>query len=350
MNFGRLHFIAFCAMIAFAEMLTAPDAVFAQTSKDAETVMTVTLSTVRMGILQNTLEAHGKATPRDDVVVATDIAGVNILGLYAEEGDSVEKGQELARLDPASLQFALDSLLADLAKTKMELNRARELQKANAISREILDQREAAHLVLLAEVADARLRLQKTVIVAPASGVIYQRDAIIGEVTQTNQPLFRIAARGEIELEVAVPETFAHAITLETPVEASLAGDTEKKPANVRMISPRIDPLTRTANVRLIFPAPSFIPVNTFCTALFSLPPKDGLIAPATAILRDAQGTYAWLIRDDNTIERRNVTIVARNGGFMLIEGLEKNQRIVTRAGAFLQEGDLISPASETKQ
>lgn len=329
---------------------TPTSSVFAQTPENAETVMTVTLSTVRIGTLQSTLEVHGKAIPRDDVIVATDIGGINILELYAEEGDHVEKGQELGRLDPASLQFALDSLLADLAKAKMELGRARELHKANAISREILDQREAAYLVLQAQVADARLRLQKAIITAPASGVIYQRDAIVGAITQTDQSLFRIIARGEIELEVVVPETFAHSITQETPVEASLAGDAEKRPAHVRIISPRIDPLTRTANVRLSFPAQSFIPVNTFCTALFLLPAKKGLIAPATAVLQDAQGAFVWRVEGDNTIARSNITIVARNGSDMLIEGVNENQRIVTRAGAFLQEGDRISPANETEQ
>ncbi len=346
MNLRRL--IIACMTIVLAGTLSG--GAFAQTAKDVETVMTVTLSPVRAGTLQTTLEVHGKAVPRDDVAVATDIAGVGILELDAEEGDSVEKGQVLARLDTASLQFALDSLVADLAKAEMEFNRAKELQKAHATSQEVFGQREAAYLILQAQVADARLRLQKAVITAPAAGMIYQRNAVVGAITQTDLPLFRIAARGEIELEVTVPETFAHSITPQTPVEASLTGDKQRHPARIRVISPRIDPITRMANVRLSFPASFFIPVNTFCTALFTLPAKQGLIAPATAVQRDAQGSYVWIVRDDNTVERREVTIVARNGGEMLIEGIEENRLIVARAGAFLQEGDRIRRADEAKQ
>ena len=346
MRYYRVGCIAIAAFLISA--CNAPESP-EQKAANTETVMTVTVMQVKEGVLQSTLEAHGKAVPREDVSVATDLAGLSVIEVSAEEGSIVEKGQVLARLDTAGLQYTLDSLEADLAKATRDNARGRELRKLEAMSREEVEQREAAYLMLQARAGDARLRLQKAVIVAPASGMIYQRNAIVGAITQMDQPLFKIAANKEIELEVTIPEAFTHAISLETPVVASLVGDSGKKPATIRLVSPRIDPVTRTANVRLTFPYASFIPVHTFCTARFSLPPQKGLLVVSTAVQQDALGTYVWIVRDDNTVLRQNVTITARGGTDVLIEGVENNQTVVARAGAFLQEGDQIQRSGEAQ-
>lgn len=346
LRYCSLHCAIFMVFLLSACSSAEPAA---KTPENSGTVMAVTVTRVREGTLRNTLDVHGKAVPREDVSVATDLGGIAIVEVNGEEGDTVKKGQVLVRLDTAALRYTLDSLEAELAKAVKETGRARVLAKAAAMSKEEEERREAAYLTLRAQVADARLRLRKAVVAAPAGGRIYRRDATIGAITKTEQPFFRIAAGGEIELEVTVPEAFVHAITLETPVEAALVGDQEKKPARIRVIAPRIDQATRTANVRLTFPASSVIPVHTFCTARFSLPARKGLLVESTAVQQDVQGTYVWVVRDDNTVLRRNVTVTARNGSEVLIEGVENNQAVVARAGAFLQEGDRVQRSGEVQ-
>ena len=343
---ARFHFL-------FSFLLTAVALISAATAEAArkdDAVMAVTLLTAERGTMMTTLETHGKAVPREDVSVSTDIAGVSVIEVCAEEGEYVEKGQVLARLDMEGLQFTLDALEADLAKAEREFERAKELRKTHATSLEVFGQREAAYLMLQAQVADARRRLKKAVVVAPTAGMIYQRDATVGAITQVDQPLFRIAARGEVELEVNIPEASAHGITPDTPVEAGLAGDDGKRPARIRIISPRIDPSTRTANVRLVFPAASFIPVNTFCSARFTLSAGSGLIVAATAIQQDTHGSYVWSVGEDGAVTRRAVTVLVRNGKDALIEGVEDGLSLVARAGAFLQEGDRVKPVESPQQ
>ncbi len=309
-----------------------------------DTVMSVTLTKVRPGDLQRGLEVSGKVVPRDDVVVATELGGLRVLEVLVEEGEHVEKGQVLARLDTDTLKHNLESLAADLARTQEEFKRGTSLTKNQygAISQEEADQRKTRYLVLQAQVSDATSRLRKAVIIAPVSGIIYQRDVVAGAVSNSDQPLFRIAANGETELEVTVPETFVHQIGKDTPVQAWLAGVEEKQAAAIRIISPRIDQITRTANIRISFLSKTFTPVGTFGKASFTLPAKKGLLLVVTAVQQDSQGSFVWVVNDEGMVARQDLTVVARDGSMALVEGVDERQRIVAKAGAFLQEGDRI--------
>lgn len=308
--------------------------------------MSVTLTKVQPGALQRNLEVNGKIVPRDDVVVATELAGLRVLEVLVEEGEHVEKGQVLARLETDTLKHTLESLAADLARTQEEFKRGSSLTKNQygAISQEEADQRKTRYLMLQAQVSDASTRLRKAVITAPVSGIIYQRDVLPGAVSNPEQPLFRIAANGETELEVTVPESFVHQISKDTAVQAWLVGAEDKQDAGIRIISPRIDQTTRTANIRISFPSKVFTPVGTFGKASFTLPAKEGLLLTATAVQHDAEGSYVWIVGPEDKVERQNVVVTARNGSMALVEGVRESQQVVAKAGAFLQEGDRIRP------
>lgn len=308
---------------------------------------TVTLTQVKAGTLNETLEVYGKTVPRKDISVTTNLDGIHVLDVFIDEGEYVTQGQTLARLDKEALQYSLDSLLAELNKAEQAFSRAKTLRKTAAISQEDVDIKQTEYLTLQAQVSDARLRLQRTNVVAPAAGIVYQRNIIVGQITRTDEPLFKIAADAAIELEVTVPEKFAAHITLDTQVEASLIDDNNKRPAPIRYISPRIDGSTRTAKIRLHFPSRTFIPVNMFCSARFTLPGKNGLTIENTALQRDQRGDFVWVVKDDDSVMRRDVNIVARYGNESLITGIEENQNVVARAGAFLQEGDRIQRAKK---
>ncbi len=338
-------FIAFIVCLTiFAYMLSAPAQ---NTPPPTATVMVVSTTQVTTGAIQSVALVHGKAVPREDVTVSSEVAGSAVLEVVAEEGNYVEKGQVLARLDTARLQYSLHSLTADLAMAKEEFIRVEHLKTDGAISKDELGKRRAAYMVLKAQVADATLQLQKAIILAPASGIVYERNVTIGEISQVGQPFFKIAANGEIELEVAVPEIYAHALTKETKVEATLSSSPVQYPARIRILSPRIDHKTRTAQVRLVLTSPAPISVGTFCSAKFWLPAQKGLVVLSTAVQHDSSGTYVWQVQPNNTVTRKNVTVVAQSDSNTLITGLPEKTIVIAKAGAFLQEGDSIQPVNE---
>jgi HlyD family secretion protein len=328
----------------------APGIVFAKSVENVGSAMVVSFTQARNGALQASLEAYGKVVPRNDVSVATIIERVHIVDVLAEEGDYVEKGQLLARLDDTALKFALDSLQAELTKAKNAFIRSEKLQKTSAISQEESDLKRSEYLRLTALVADAKFRLRQADVIAPAAGIVYQRNVTAGQITRPDEPLFKIARDGVIELEVDVAEEYVPRITLETPVSVKLMSERQPRQASVRLISPRVDTTSRMAKIRLNFPASAGIPINMFCSARFILPGQRGLVLANSALQRDKDGDYVWLVQQDGSVRRRNIEIVARESDQALVTGIDERDNVVARAGSFLQDGDLVTRADEVSR
>lgn len=331
------HIFALLLIYLFCSMPTG--AVAAETEKP---VMTVTLARAHTGTLQNTIEAHGKAVPRENIVVATDLSGIRVIEVLAEAGDMVTKGQVLARLDKSSLQHDHDVLKADLDKAEAEFRRAWSLRGTGAISQQEAESKKASFLMLRSQVADARLRLTKSDITAPSEGLLYHKNVDAGSLVQPDSVLFSIAAHNEIELEVAIPEAFSHIVTRNMDTEVRLSHMAAPLPARVRLVSPEVDQRTRTISVRLVVAEAPFIPVGAYCVARFLLPAGQGLLVPATAIQRDITGFYVWAVESGGMVSRREVRVLASNTDNALVDGIPEHTDIVARAGSFLQEGDRI--------
>lgn len=196
--------------------------------------------------------ASGKIRPVTEVKISPDVSG-EIIQLAIREGDFVERGQLLARINPDLYESALDRVEASLNTSRANLanararasqaqaqyinatasfNRNKQLYEQNAISEAEFDAAYAQYLVAQAEVEagkqsvvaaefqvksaeagvkEARESLQKTSLFAPMDGTISRLDAEIGErVVGTSQfagtEIMRIANLNQMEVVVNVNE------------------------------------------------------------------------------------------------------------------------------------------------
>lgn len=320
-------------------------------AKPSANLLRVTTATPTSKHLQQTLRISGLVVPREDVVVTTELSQVRITNVLVDEGAYVERNQHLATLDPASLGNQHKELQANFAQAEQEYQRAFTIRNSGAITKESLDQKHAAYKALKAQLDDAALKLGRAKITAPTAGLLYDRQANIGNLVSSTQPLFRIAKEGELELEAEIAEADLPHIKLGQAARVILQGQKDAILGTIRVISPHINTQSRTAHIRITMPNAASIAVGAFGHAEIITADITTLALPQTAIMQDEK-TYVWHVQSNGTVKRLPVTLGVQADGWIAVtsDNITPTMPIVAKAGVFLNEGDkvIIIPDQKT--
>lgn len=328
------------------------------------TIPTVTVTAVAMSSVPTTINITGTIAARYDVPIGVEGDGGRVAAIYVEAGDSVKRGQALARLDVSVLQPQVGSLAAALEQSRAEADlaqaeyrRAMAVGASGALSAEETERRRSTAVtaaarvkVAAAQLAEAQARLARAEVRAPAEGTILMRDVEIGQTASPGgAPLFRLSQGGEIELRGQVAEQDLPLLRVGQTATVHLTGITPAFVGRVRLLGPIIDPQTRLGSIRIsLTPGPDLRP-GAFARAEVTVSNAIRAVLPQTAVLTDEKGTYVLIVNDRSAIERRAVRVTGMVAtGVTIAEGVSGTDRVIATAGAFLQEGEVVKPADKT--
>ncbi len=358
----------------------------AEKSKDAKSAPPVTVSEVKRRDFTETVFATGSLIAREEIVVLAEVEGLRIIEIRAEEGDRVEKGQILARLETETLssQLAQNSALlnradaaisqagsqiveaeANVIEAEASLKRAKPLQSSGYLSESLFDQREAlaktarARLVssrdglALAQAEKARIkaerrelewRVMKTDVKAPEAGIVSKRTARLGAIAAAvGEPLFRIIENGEIEFDAEIPEARIGSVKPGQHTKIDVAGGSDVS-GKVRLISPAIDPMTRLGRARIFIGDTPALRIGSFAKGSIETATGSGLAVPAPAILYSASGPSVQRVVDGRVKTVSVETGLVADGHVEIRKGLSAGDIVVAKAGTFLRDGDAVRP------
>lgn len=321
---------------------------FDKDDKDTDTVaatttLSVTVVSPEQGSIGKQLNITGMTIPREDIFVITELSGMRVKEVYADVGDVVKKGQKLAVLDGESLRNQLAQLQSDYERASDEFNRVNSLMNTGAMSRESLIQKKTIMQSAQAKLDDAKLNLKRSNIIAADEGIIFERKATIGALINANEPLYRIARHGEIELEANVPESELRNIKIGQEANVKITGMPEILQGKIRVISPRINGENRMANIRITLPHNSPAAVGLFANATINTNEIKGIILPKTAIQQDSNGSFVWKLDEQSKAMPLPVKLVLHSNDSVIVEDIPTDIRIIARAGAFIKEGDIVN-------
>ncbi|MCR2834376.1 efflux RND transporter periplasmic adaptor subunit [Parerythrobacter lacustris] len=323
----------------------------------------VSVITPGVSTIAGEITATGTLAARRELPVGVAGEGGRVVSVPVDAGDWVRAGQVLVVIDRSvqnqqvlSSTAQVDVARADAQLAQANLDRALKLVERGFISQADVDRltatRDAATArvrVAQAQVGELRARNARLNVIAPASGYVLERNVELGQIVSAGSPpLFRIAQGGEMELEARLGED--DLAQLATGVEAVVvpAGTTKEFIGQVWQLAPTIDPNSRqgTARIALSY-APGLRP-GGFATATI----KSGTLVaprlPESAVLSDDTGSYVYVVDKDNKVVRRNITLgSAVPGGIIVTKGLTGKERIVIRAGGFLNPGETVKPQVE---
>ncbi len=346
----------------------------------------VTVVKVASASFAETVTVTGTLVAREEILVAPEIEGLRVFELAVDEGDRVKKGQILARLvsesldaqmaqndanlsrSSASIAQAESSIIqaeARLVEARNAFERAKPLKNSGYLSGSTFDQRESAARtaeallisakdgLTVARAERSQIEAQRreltwkranTEVKAPEDGVISRRNARVGGIAAgAADPMFRIIARGEIELDAEVPESQLAKIREGQVARASVAG-VEEAPGKVRLISTEIDKVTRLGRVRIFLGDNRALRIGAFGRGSIETAKSNGLSVPVSAVIYNTDATTVQVVVN-GIVATRNIKPGLTADGFVEVrEGLAAGDLVVTRAGTFLRNGDTVRP------
>jgi len=155
-----------------------------------------------------------------------------------------------------------------------------------------------------------------------------------------------LSENGAVELRGQVAEQDLPLLQLGQDVAVRLTGTSKVYPGKVRLLGAVIDPQSRLGTVRVsLSPDPNLRP-GAFARAEVTVSTAERTVLPQTAVLSDANGSYVLVVTPERKVARRPVQVsgVAGNGVTIADGALKTREEVVTSAGAFLQEGELVVP------
>jgi RND family efflux transporter MFP subunit len=324
-------------------------------------VKMVELST---GGLAMQVEYPGRILPNRQADMAFEVPGL-MTGIYVEEGQYVETGQLLAKLDARDYEAARNAAAAQLEVARVEADRARALYDRQATSKQRLDL--AVSNLKVAEAAHERAlkAYNDTFLKAPINGVVSK--ILVEDVVnvQAKQGILIIQNLDKLKATADIPETvgaFAQpGLTLEertafTQPVVYLSFLPERGfPAVLVESSVMADPATRTYEVTVMFDPPQDLVILPGMTAKVVLhvgsrlgPQTDAFAVPANSVASDEEGgAFVWVVDSETMqVRRQPVTIGEVSGDRMEIssDGLSEGDRVVTSGVQNLLQGDTVRP------
>jgi HlyD family secretion protein len=359
---GALAVIVALAIAASVWMTRAGTPAAVTTLATAQNIPLVSATAPGVTAVTSNVTFTGAISARYDMPIGIDGDAGRIVAIYVEAGDHVKRGQLLAKLDESvlvpqvnRLAAALEQARAQAALSAAEYRRAQAVAPAGALSAEDVEKRHATAItdeanikVAAAQLAEAEARVNRTRVVAPVDGIVLTRKAEIGQIASSaSDALFRIASGGEVEMRGQIAEQDLAVLKTGQPASVYITGLSRPFEGRVRLLGAVIDPNTRLGEIRIALkPEPALRP-GAFARGAVIVDKAERPVLPQTAVLSDNQGAFVYVVNEKSHVERRAVTVSGTiDSGLVISSGLTGNERVVTTAGGFLRDGELVALAT----
>ncbi|SHF11631.1 membrane fusion protein, multidrug efflux system [Microbulbifer donghaiensis] len=304
----------------------------------------------------------GEIHARYESALAFRIGG-KISRRLVEVGDRVARDQPLAELSAEDLQLQLDSARARLHSAeaeqrlaRSELERYRKLRERQLVSSSQFDTAQTRFDASSAQLKQARAQLavarnqaDYAVLKAPQAGVIAQRQAEAGQVVAAGQAVFALAADGEREVRIDLPEQGIGRFAVGQELALELWSQPGQLfPARLRELSPAADPASRTFEARVAFDnkvvgaelgQSARVFVNTGASAQL-------LAVPMSAVTADGGQPFVWVLDPlRQTLHKTPITVGPYGEEQVpVLTGLQPDDWIVAAGTHLLRDGQAVRP------
>jgi RND family efflux transporter MFP subunit len=257
------------------------------------------------------------------------------------EGKAVVKGEVLARLDDAEERALLSELAARRNTIADDVDRTEKLVSRNAVSRVSLDEKKTQLSEIDARIIAVKDRIDDLALKAPMTGVVLRKDGEVGEVAGVGDKdtLFWVGQPRPLEVEAEVNEEDIAKVKAGQAVLLRHEGHGGALAANVREITPKGDPATKTFRVTLALPDDTPLMIGMSVEAnIVTKQAKGVTLVPAEAV----SGGAVFTVEGGRLVRRPVETGIRGNRMVEIVKGLDAGSPIVAEVTATLTEGQRV--------
>ena len=307
----------------------------------------------------------GEVRARFEPELAFRIAG-KVSKRLVEEGQRVKAEQALAELDPQDVRLQLQAshaqlaaAEANLALVRAERERYQKLLDRGMVSHSQFDNAENLYRAGLARLKQAKAEADVAgnqaayaVLRAPQAGVIAKRQVEVGQVVAAGQTVFTLAADGEREVAIGVPEQQFAQFAVGQAVSVELwSHPNQRFEGRIRELSPAADPRSRTFAARIAFTGQAPAELGQSARVFIAHAEQAPLAVPLAAVSAEGGQAYVWRVGKDNRLQRAAVRLGAYGAESVpVLEGLQAGDWVVAAGGHVLREGQQVRPVDRNNR
>ncbi|WP_343536219.1 efflux RND transporter periplasmic adaptor subunit [Sphingobacterium thalpophilum] len=294
----------------------------------------------KSSVADRSINLSGSLDAEEKVEVRSEVSG-RITKIYFSEGQRVQQGQPLIKIDDIELQAQLKQ-----AQTTNQLNaenerRAKLLLQKGAISQEEFDMASAALKTSLAQIQLIQAQISKTAVRAPFSGVIGLRNISVGAIVSPSTLIANLVKDNSVKITFAIPEKYSNVIKLNSAIEFTVANDPTVMKANVYAIEPEVSLDTRTLSVRArASNDQGRLRAGSFVNVIVPIETENDAIAiPTEAVVPIQDGKKVFIVQNGLAKEAKVETGARTDKEIVILSGISAGDTVLTTGVLALKDG-----------
>ena len=299
--------------------------------------------------LPRSLSAVGSLRSDETIIVRPEVAG-RVAQILFREGERVEKGQPLVKLDASVQQADLDKARANLSLTRTKFERSNDLIKQGFLSTQARDEAENQYKVAVAEAELMKARIEKTTIVAPFSGTIGLRQVSTGDYVKEGQDIVNLESLDPLKVDFRLPELALPQVRNGQTLQITLDALPDRTyDGRVIAINPLIDAAGRSIVIRAQVPNRDgkLRPGMFARVRLFTSEARDSAMVPEESLFPVGEERYVYKVVEDKAVRQKVDIGQRRDGKVEIVSGLRNDDVVVTAGHLKIRDGAPVKVARQ---
>lgn len=333
----------------FPMLLTAMAAAGAMSCKGpghperASGAVTVKVMTVHSGQGSENTSHVGTVHPCRSVLLLSPYPGT-LAALEVSQGESVEKGQVLARVESASVESAYKMARATLEQAEDGYARVLQVHETGSIAQVKKVEVEAQLAKARAAAEAAGSMLEEGKVKAPFPGVIGEVHSSQGVEVSMQEPLVRLMDVSRLEIHFPVPEKEIGSLSVGDSallVVPALNDFSCKARVTAKGMVASALAHSYTCVAEPESPVEGLLP-GMVCKVYLASAAGKGMVVPVSVVQMDGSGKYVWVVAD-SVVEKRYVTLGGFSGqGVLVVSGLENGEKVIVAGSRKVSSGSWV--------
>ncbi len=304
----------------------------------------VIVAQVRVARFVDRVEALGTLKANESVLLTATVTET-VSAIHFDDGQRVEKGQILVEMTSAEEHALLEEGHARVAEAERQYKRVKSLAAQRTASESLLDERKRDLDTARASLVAIESRLADRLIKAPFSGVLGLRNISPGALVEPGDLIATLDDDSVMKLDFAVPSVFLTALEPALGIEAKARAYGDRSfVGEIRSIDSRVDPVSRSIQVRALVPNPDrTLKPGVLMQVALLRNPRDALVVPESALLHRRGDHFVVVVGEKNIAEQRQVRIGARRPGEVeIVDGVAAGDKVITHGNDKIRPGQQV--------
>lgn len=281
---------------------------------------------------KNKVYSSGKIGALNEIELKPEVSG-KLTAIYFKEGEHVNKGTVLVKINDADIQAQLMKNKVQLKLAEEKTARLNKLLLVNGVSQEEFDIQTNEVNSLKADQALLQAQLAKTTIIAPFDGIIGLKNVSEGAFITTGTTIASLVQLKPVYVEFSVPERYSSIIknNMVVKFESDQKTSNNVHEATIYAIEPKVDDMTKTVRSRAMYNGNETLYPGSFVKVFVELNTiEQTLMVPTNGIIPVLKGQKVIVCKNGLAEERKVITGIRTEDKIQVLEGLMEGDTVLT--------------------